>query len=92
MNLKNINNYTFNKQLIVKHIGETVMAYNPENGDMYEMNEIAIALIEKLISNISGEQIIKDFCEEYNIDEKTIIEDTGPLLERFNDLGLLKLQ
>lgn len=89
MILTDLKNYKFNCNLIIKKNGETIMAYNPANGDMYEMNEISIFLIEKLMLNLTGEYILKEICKEYNVNEETVIEDVAPLLERLKSLNLL---
>ena len=72
-------------------IGETVMVYNPENGDMYEMNDTAAMLIGYLQEEYSGEEILNKICREYDVSESIVEEDLEPLLDRLLEIGLLKI-
>ena len=89
MDVMDLEKYVFNKDLIVRNIGETIMVYNPQNGDMYEMNETAALLIAHLKTGISGKDIISDICKEYDVNSDVVREDFAPLLDRLVEIGLL---
>lgn len=91
MDLQAIKNYSFQKDIICKVIGETVMIYNPQNGDMYELNDTAALLISFFQEGLPGEEILERITSEYDVSPDEVLEDVQPLIMRLIDLGLLKL-
>jgi len=89
MDVLKLKSYRFNKDLVMRNLGETIMVYNPQNGDMYEMNDITAMLIGYLKEGLSGEEIIETICTEYDVDAETVLEDVTPLFERLEEIGLL---
>ena len=92
MKISALQKYSFSEDLMMRKLGETIMMYNPQNGDMYEMNETAAVLIDYLKEGYDGEQILNSICSEYDIDRNTVEEDLDPLVDRFLEIGLLKLE
>lgn len=91
MKVSDLREYLFVEGLMTRDLGETIMVYNPQNGDMYEMNETAALLIEFLQQSYEGEQILNSICKEYDVDRETVEEDLSALVERFLEIGLLKV-
>lgn len=93
MKLKDIKNYSFSKELITRVIDDsTVMIYNPDNGDMYEMNSVSLEIIKMLQNNISGEQILNTLANDYNADVNLIAEDVQPFIDRLLEMKLLQVE
>ena len=92
MNILELKKYEFNKELITRTLGDTIMVYNPQNGDMYEMNDITALLIEYLKKGLSGEEILKDICTQFDVDVYTVIDDVNPLFDRLVEINLLNIE
>jgi len=92
MDIKEIKAYNYNTHILIKNMGETVMAFNPSNGDMYELDEIGGEILEMLKNGLSVPEILKNLVEAYDADENEICEDLNPLFERFIELGIIKLK
>ena len=71
---------------------ETVMAYNPENGDMYELNNISHEIITLLKEGLNGTAIIERLKDEYDADENIIAGDISPMLDRLIELKILTIK
>lgn len=83
-------NYTVNDKIIYRKVSEaTTMAYNPENGDMYELNEVSDKIITQLREGKDGESIIQSLLNVYDVDIDTVVEDVSPMLDRLKELGVL---
>ena len=93
MIITDLDKYTFASDLIKRSINEdTVMMYNPQNGDMYELNDVSALVIDGLCKGCSGQDILRDLASQYDVEESVIIEDVSPLLDRLIELELLKIQ
>ncbi|MBR5822890.1 MAG: PqqD family protein [Paludibacteraceae bacterium] len=93
MNILYLKKYTFLSSLIKRNISdETSMVYNPENGDMYELNDVSSEIFDYLARGISGDEIVRNILLEYDIDEETVIGDLSPLLDRLIELNILILE
>lgn len=85
--------YSVNDKMLFRKVSdETVMAYNPENGDMYELNNISHEIITLLKEKLDGTTIIERLTDEYDADENTIAEDISPMLERLIELKILTIK
>lgn len=89
MKITELKQYEFASDLKVRNMGETTMVYNPQNGDMYEMNETAAILIEYLMQKLTGEEIVRKICEEYDVEPEVVIEDLQPLFDRLCEMELI---
>lgn len=92
MDIFKLKKYEFNKDLVMRNLGDTIMVYNPQNGDMYEMNDITALLIEYLKRGLSGEEILQKICTEFIVDVDTVINDISPLFDRLVEINLLNLE
>ena len=95
MNIKDLilNGFKVNEGIIYRKVSEeTIMAFNPENGDMYELNDVSEEIISMLSKGMSGVAILEELSRNYDVDEQTIIEDVSPLLDRLVELGILILK
>ena len=85
--------YEVDKKLMYRKVSDnTFMAFNPENGDMYELNDVSEEIISMLSKGMSGVAILEELSRNYDVDEQTIIEDVSPLLDRLVELGILILK
>ena len=46
MDIRDLKNYEFAKDLMIRNFEETTMIYNPISGDMYELNNTGALLFE----------------------------------------------
>lgn len=95
MNIKDliINGFQVNEEIVFRKVSEeTTMAFNPETGDMYELNDVSDEIISMLGKGMDGVTILEELSKNYDADEQTIIEDVSPLLDRFIELGILILK
>lgn len=87
------NRFQINDNIIYRKVSEeTTMAFNPENGDMYELNDVSDEIISMLSKGMDGVTILEELSKNYDVDEQTIIEDVSPLLDRLIELGILILK
>lgn len=81
--------YEFNNQIIYKELPEMVMAYNKENGDMYEFNDIGGQILILLSKNKSLEEIIQLLAKEYNASIEEIKNDVEEIFFRMLELKII---
>lgn len=84
--------YILKKDLLVRKLKNTMMVYNPENSDMYELNDIAGEFYEKLKKNIDFDGILNEFMEEYDEEQSVIEADLKEIERRFMELGILTVE
>ncbi|MBE5955524.1 MAG: HPr-rel-A system PqqD family peptide chaperone [Lachnospiraceae bacterium] len=89
MNIKDMK-YAFHQDIIIRNMGETVLAYNPENSDMYELNDVAGEILALLKEEKDMEEILRELCTGYNVQEEDILEDVTEIIERMMELGIIK--
>jgi hypothetical protein len=93
MTLKELNKYWFSDQLMTRKIDDdTTMIYNPDNGDMYELNSVSSEIVGLLQEHKTGDDIINILSSEYDVDVDTIVTDTEPLIDRLIEMELLKME
>lgn len=91
MDIKNME-YIFQKDIIIRNMGETVLAYNPENSDMYELNDVGGEILMLLKTEKPMEEILKELCFLYDVEEGDILQDVTEIIERMMELGIIKLK
>lgn len=83
--------YSYNDKLLIRKMEEITMIYNPENGDMYELNEIGQLVLDKVQFGIPIVKIIEEFSSEFAEDPSVIKQDVEEIFERFINLGIVLL-
>ena len=91
MNVLKIENYSISQNIIVKKINDTIMVYNKENGDMYEINDVGGEIFEYLQQGISITDIITRLETDYDAPRNEIEEATEDFLIRMIELGVVLL-
>lgn len=86
-----IENYSISQNIIVKKINDTIMVYNKENGDMYEINDVGGEIFEYLQRGISITDIITRLETDYDAPRNEIEEATEDFLIRIIELGVVLL-
>lgn len=56
-------------------ISENGFCLNPMTGESFSINPIGAEIIQLLRQELSPEQVVKQLCTEYNIDEATMEKD-----------------
>lgn len=84
-------NYVFNKNIIYRDTGNLLMAYNQENSDMYEFNEIGGEIFKLLQKEKSIAEIFDILSKEYSVLPDEIYEDVYDIVKRMIDLNIVKL-
>lgn len=81
--------YKFNKNIMLRNVGKTTLAYNPETGDMYELNEVGAEIYQLLKEEYDINEILAKMCNNYNTTKDVIYEDIYVLLKRMIELGII---
>lgn len=84
-------NYVFNQGIIYRNMGETMMAYNEERAEMYELNDISGIIFQKLSGGIGLQNLLIELSTMFNISEDEIREDVEELLNRFLSIDIITL-
>ena len=91
MNILKIESYNVSQNIIVKKIDDTIMVYNKENGDMYEINDVGGEIFEYLKQGIAISEIISRLENNYDALRDEIEEAVQDFLIRMIDLGVVLL-
>lgn len=81
--------YIFNENIKYRDLGDMLMAYNTDNGDTYEFNEIGGEIFKFLIAGIEFNDIIQKLLSEYNVQESDIKEDIEEIFNRMIELKII---
>lgn len=81
--------YKFNRVLIIRTIKDTTLAYNQENGDMYEFNDVGAEILNLLKEEIEISQLFKILCNNYDVTVDEIYEDVSELIKRMISLNII---
>ena len=84
--------YSFNENIKYRDLGEMLMAYNTDNGDTYEFNEIGGEIFKYLVKEIEFKDIIQKLLDEYNVQEDDIKEDIEEIFDRMIELKIIILK
>ncbi len=82
--------YEFNQNILIRNIGKTTMAYNPETGDMYELNEVGEEIFNLLKQELEIDKLLEKLCTDYAAPKEEIYEDVEPFIIRMLELGTIK--
>ncbi|MCL2155492.1 MAG: PqqD family peptide modification chaperone [Leptospirales bacterium] len=82
--------YKFNHGLIIRTIKDTTLAYNQENGDMYEFNDVGAEILYLLKEEIEISQIFITLCDGYNVTIEEIYDDVSELVNRMLSLNIIE--
>lgn len=83
--------YIFNQNIVYRNMGETMMAYNEERAEMYELNDISGIIFQKLNEGTSLQNLLIELSTMFNISEDEIREDVEELLNRFISIDIITL-
>ena len=82
--------FKFNDKIIYKDHGNMLLAFNAENGDTYEFDEIGAEIFRLVTKNIGYEEILNilkaAYSEEY---EDQIRNDLNDFLERLLKINVI---
>ena len=65
------------------------IAFDPEEGDEWEVNETGALIVKGLIDGASLEEIKKKITSEYNIDEESAEEALNAYTEELKKAGII---
>lgn len=91
MDIRKIQEYKFNNNLICKCTGEVLMVYNKNNGDMYEFNDIGKDVFSKLKREITIEALLDELISEYDVTIEDIMTDVTDFITRMIELEIIEL-
>lgn len=92
MNIRTIEKYKFNKNLISRNIGEVMMVYNPDAGETMEINDVGAEIYCMLKEEKSIATILETLAVNYQEDIKNIESDVEVFIERMIVLGVIILE
>lgn len=81
--------YAFNKKMLYRDLGDMLIAYNPQNSDMYEFNEIGGEIFKLLEREETFESIFNILTDEYNVTIEDIYEDVCEIIIRMLELNII---
>lgn len=83
--------YNYNEKIVTRNMGDTTMAYNQANGDMYELNEIGAEILAYLSENMKMQEILDKLCNDYNASKEDIYEDVTQIISRMVELNIISI-
>lgn len=81
--------FKFNKNVLLRNVGKTTLAYNPETGDMYELNEVGRDIFDLLRQEYSIEELFEKLCDDYGTTKELIYKDVEAFIIRMLELGII---
>lgn len=85
-------NYSYNKRVQYKDTGHVLMAYNEDNSDMYEFNDIGAEIFKMITREVPINEIYSTLKKEYDASEEEIYKDFEDIINRFIDLGIIVIK
>lgn len=67
-------------------VGETVGEYN----GIFSMTEVGAQLWQAIENGQDEEQMVRQICQEYEIDEKTAAADVRSFIDKLCDFGIIE--
>jgi len=84
--------YEYNENIIYKKMPNMIMAYNQENGDMYEFNEVGGEILIYISQNMKISDIFDKLCKDYSVSKEEIYEDVKEILDKIISLKIIKIK
>lgn len=85
-------NYSYNKRVQYKDTGHVLMAYNEDNSDMYEFNDIGAEIFKMITKEVPINEIYSTLKKEYDASDEEIYKDFEDIINRFIDLGIIVIK
>lgn len=82
--------YSFNNNVIYKQGDKMLMAYNQENGDMYEFNEVGAEIFLLIAQEKKMKEIFEELTHKYSTTIDMIYDDVLELINRLIELKIIK--
>ena len=82
--------FEYNKNVITRTVGDTTLAYNQSNGDMYELNDIGAEILMYLSKEMSMNAILDKLCQDYDVVLNDIYEDVNQIISRMIELKVIE--
>lgn len=83
--------YTYNKNIIYKNSNDMLMAYNQDNGDMYEFNSVGAEIFIMISKEIPLKEMFEELTKKYNVSNEEIYDDVKELIDRLIELKVIIL-
>ena len=91
VNIKN-KNFKISNDIVISKIGDHAVLLNLESGVYFELNEVALCIVE-ILKNITNLDKIKSIViEEFDIEEQKCEDDIKLFLEQLKERNLLELE
>lgn len=82
--------YEFNKNILYKKSKDMLMAFNQDNGDMYEFNDVGAEVFMLFSKNMKIKDIFERLTNDYDVTINDIYEDIVELTKRLIELEIIK--
>ena len=89
MNLMELE-YEFNKNILYKQNKDMLMAFNQDNGDMYEFNDVGAEIFMLIAQNMKMKDIFDKLTTDYDATVEDIYDDVLELVKRLIDLKIIE--
>jgi hypothetical protein len=70
-------------------VSDNGFLFDTWTGNTYGLNETGVAMIRVLQKALTGEEMVKSICEEFEADEATAKNDLEEFVTRLCDFGIL---
>ena len=69
-----------------------IMAYNQDNGDMYEFSEVGGEILQYVSENMEIPDIFEKLCSDYSVSKEEIYDDVKSIFNRMISLKIIKIK
>lgn len=83
--------YNFNKKIKYRDTGSVLMAYNEDNSDMYEFNDIGGEIFKQIVDEKPLKIIFEELLEKYDGDKDEMFVDFKEIINRFIELNIINI-
>ena len=70
-------------------LDENNIAFNPMMGNSYQLNEISRDIVVLLRKGKTKDEILKELCEVYDVDENQLFIDLSDFISKLSIYGLI---
>jgi len=84
--------FTLAENIFLQKIDELgkYWVFNIDTGEHYSLNETSYWILEQVAENLPAKTILKDFLENFDVDENQAKVDFGEILTGFLKEGIIK--
>ncbi|MBL7075564.1 PqqD family protein [candidate division KSB1 bacterium] len=92
LEIKQNDTFVLEENIFLQKISELgkYWVFNIDTGEHYTLNETSYWILEQIAENLPAKNILKDFLENFDVDENQAKVDFGEILTGFLKEGIIK--